>query len=83
MRLLSLLEDERKSGTIWYVLFRQSPKSLWWECALAVRTEYSGLGAHILRALHPPRSRTWRRHAAVLKDLGLVDANEQEHAECP
>jgi ferredoxin len=25
MRLLSLLEDERKSGAIWYVLFRQSP----------------------------------------------------------
>jgi hypothetical protein len=25
MRLLSLLEDERKSGTIWYVLCRQSP----------------------------------------------------------
>jgi hypothetical protein len=27
MRLLSLLEDERKSGAIWYVLFRQSPYS--------------------------------------------------------
>jgi hypothetical protein len=25
MRLLSLLEDERKSGAIWFVLFRQSP----------------------------------------------------------
>jgi GMP synthase (glutamine-hydrolysing) len=26
MSLLSLLEDERKSGATWYVLFRQSPK---------------------------------------------------------
>jgi len=28
MRLLSRLEDERKSGAIWYVIFRQSPYSL-------------------------------------------------------
>ena len=28
MRLLSRLEAERKSGAIWYVLFRQSPKEL-------------------------------------------------------
>jgi hypothetical protein len=27
MRLLSLLEDERKSGAIWYLLFRQSPNA--------------------------------------------------------
>jgi len=27
MRLLSRLEADRKSGAIWYVLFRQSPKS--------------------------------------------------------
>ena len=26
MRLLSRLDDERKSGAIWYVIFRQSPK---------------------------------------------------------
>ena len=26
MRLLSLLEDERKSCASWYVIFRQSPK---------------------------------------------------------
>jgi len=25
MRLLSRLEGERKSGAIWYVIFRQSP----------------------------------------------------------
>jgi hypothetical protein len=25
MRLLSRLDDERKSGAIWYVIFRQSP----------------------------------------------------------
>jgi hypothetical protein len=30
MRLLSLLEDERKPGAIWYVLFRQSPKQTQW-----------------------------------------------------
>jgi hypothetical protein len=28
MRLLSRLDDERKSGAIWYVIFRQSPKAL-------------------------------------------------------
>jgi len=27
MRLLSRLDDERKSGAIWYVIFRQSPKT--------------------------------------------------------
>jgi hypothetical protein len=27
MRLLSRLDDERKSGAIWYVIFRQSPKA--------------------------------------------------------
>jgi hypothetical protein len=26
MRLLSRLEDERISGTLWYAIFRQSPK---------------------------------------------------------
>jgi hypothetical protein len=26
MRLMSRLDDERKSGTIWYAIFRQSPK---------------------------------------------------------
>jgi len=26
MHLLSRLDDERKSGAIWYVIFRQSPK---------------------------------------------------------
>jgi hypothetical protein len=25
MRLLSRLDDERKSGAIWYAIFRQSP----------------------------------------------------------
>jgi len=27
MRLLSRLDDARKSGAIWYAIFRQSPKS--------------------------------------------------------
>jgi hypothetical protein len=26
MRLMSRLDDERKSGAIWYAIFRQSPK---------------------------------------------------------
>ena len=28
MRLLSRLDDERKSGAIWYAIFRQSPKAM-------------------------------------------------------
>jgi len=28
MRLMSRLDDERKSGAIWYAIFRQSPYSL-------------------------------------------------------
>jgi hypothetical protein len=28
MRLLSRLDDERKSGAIWYANFRQSPKNI-------------------------------------------------------
>jgi len=28
MRQLSRLDDERKSGAIWYVIFRQSPKAI-------------------------------------------------------
>jgi hypothetical protein len=31
MRLLSRLEDDRKSAAIWYVLFRQSPYLLCWQ----------------------------------------------------
>ena len=58
-------------------------RSLWWDCARAVRGEYSGLGGRVLRALHPPLSQSWRRHATALKDLGLVRTDEQERAERP
>jgi hypothetical protein len=40
MRLMSRLDDNRKSGAIWYAIFRQSPKE-------PARKKELGLAAYI------------------------------------
>ncbi|MEA3278015.1 MAG: ferritin-like domain-containing protein [Pseudomonadota bacterium] len=51
-------------------------KAIWWDCAVAVRGRFDGVGGWILRALHPPLEQSWRRQTDSLLDLGLIRPEE-------
>jgi hypothetical protein len=79
MRLVSRLEADRKSGAIWYVLFRQSPKAVfsWGVGQMALyESEHTKFMREML-AQHPEWLEDQSRGRAIFWDK-KTDLDEQQ-----
>ena len=64
MGIAALPTGERRVLATWL-------KTLWWECARAIRSRNLGPGGWVLRAWHPPLETSWRAQSERLAAMGL------------